>query len=73
MIEGAVGAENAGDIALDDLTVLDEICETITRQGEQTKLISRSLIDSFYVRVKKIVGLFVLKLNIYKLQLANLQ
>jgi len=34
VIEGTVGAGNAGDIALDDLTVLDGICGKITRQGE---------------------------------------
>jgi len=34
VIEGTVGAGNAGDIALDDLTVYDGICKTITRQGK---------------------------------------
>lgn len=33
VIEGTVGAGSKGDIALDDLTILDGTCEMITRQG----------------------------------------
>ena len=37
MIEGTVGSDSRGDIAVDDLTVMDGVCEEIIKQGKFTK------------------------------------
>ena len=37
IIEGTVGNGSRGDIALDDLTVLDGVCEKIIAQGKLSK------------------------------------
>lgn len=44
VIEGTVGAGSKGDVALDDLMVLDGICEIILRQGKSTKMYPHSFL-----------------------------
>ncbi|KAL9987547.1 hypothetical protein ACROYT_G001872 [Oculina patagonica] len=45
VIEGTVGYESQGDIALDDLTVIDGICEKIIKQGSPDCDFEESMCD----------------------------